>query len=162
MKITGVTPLFVDRFLFVRVTTDNGLSGIGESGAWGHLEASAEAIRNTAHDAERALGQAATSSSEAIRSATVRAAIRRGCVWAIMPSIPRPSSRQILGSWVVLPEPVSPATTTTWCSPTIRSSSSRCALTGSASGYEIAGSVFTEPTIGGRGPLSALRYPLSG
>ena len=45
MKITSVTPLFVDRFLFVRVTTDKGFSGVGESGAWGHLEASAEAIR---------------------------------------------------------------------------------------------------------------------
>ena len=29
---------------------------------------------------------------------------------------PRPSSRQILGIWVVLPEPVSPATITTWWS----------------------------------------------
>lgn len=42
MKITGVTPLFIDRFLFVRVTTDKGISGVGESGAWGHLEASGE------------------------------------------------------------------------------------------------------------------------
>ena len=32
------------------------------------------------------------------------------------PRTPRPSSRQILGSWVVLPEPVSPATITTWWS----------------------------------------------
>lgn len=45
MKITAVTPLFIDRFLFVRITTDKGFSGIGESGAWGHLEASAEAVR---------------------------------------------------------------------------------------------------------------------
>jgi hypothetical protein len=47
-------------------------------------------------------------SSSAIRSATLRAAIRRGWVWPISPSrrpTPRPSSRQILGSWVVLPEP---------------------------------------------------------
>ena len=52
-------------------------------------------------------------SSSAIRSATVRAAIRRGWVWPIWPATPRPSSRQILGSCVVLPEPVSPATITT-------------------------------------------------
>ena len=36
-------------------------------------------------------------SSEAIRSATVRAAIRRGWVCPICPVMPRPSSRQILG-----------------------------------------------------------------
>jgi galactonate dehydratase len=45
MKITSVTPLFIDRFLFVRVTTECGICGWGESGAWGHLEASAEAVR---------------------------------------------------------------------------------------------------------------------
>lgn len=45
MRIVAVTPLFIDRFLFVRITTDKGISGIGESGAWGHLEASAEAVR---------------------------------------------------------------------------------------------------------------------
>ena len=44
MKITKVTPLLVDRFLFVRVETDRGITGIGESGTWGHLEASAAAI----------------------------------------------------------------------------------------------------------------------
>ena len=42
--------------------------------------------------------------------------MRRGCVWPIMPATPRPSSRQILGSCVVLPEPVSPQRTTTWLS----------------------------------------------
>src|SRR5665647_3728428 len=51
-----------------------------------------------------------------MRSATDLAAMRRGWVWPIMPSTPRPSSRQILGSCVVLPEPVSPATMTTWWS----------------------------------------------
>jgi galactonate dehydratase len=45
MKISSVTPLFIDRFLFVRVTTDDGFCGWGESGAWGHLEASAAAVR---------------------------------------------------------------------------------------------------------------------
>ena len=53
-------------------------------------------------------------SSSAMRSATVRAAMRRGCVWPIWPAMPRPSSRQILGSCVVFPDPVSPATITTW------------------------------------------------
>ena len=44
MIITKVVPLFIDRFLFVRIETDKDISGIGESGAWGHLEASAAAI----------------------------------------------------------------------------------------------------------------------
>ncbi|MBB3146892.1 galactonate dehydratase [Phyllobacterium trifolii] len=44
IKIVKVEPLFVSRYLFVRITTDEGLTGIGESGAWGHLEASAVAI----------------------------------------------------------------------------------------------------------------------
>lgn len=44
MKITRLTPILADRFLFVEVETDAGLTGTGESGAWGHLEASAAAI----------------------------------------------------------------------------------------------------------------------
>ena len=44
MKITRVTPVLADRFLFVEVETDAGITGTGESGAWGHLEASAAAI----------------------------------------------------------------------------------------------------------------------
>jgi galactonate dehydratase len=44
MKITRVEPLLVDRFLLVRIHTDAGITGIGESGTWGHLEASAAAI----------------------------------------------------------------------------------------------------------------------
>ena len=44
MKITRVEPLSVDRFLFVKVHTDAGITGIGESGAWGFLEASKAAI----------------------------------------------------------------------------------------------------------------------
>ena len=44
MKITKVEPLMVDRFCFVRIETDKGLTGIGESGAWGQLEASAASI----------------------------------------------------------------------------------------------------------------------
>jgi galactonate dehydratase len=45
MKITAVETLPVDRYLFVKVHTDAGISGIGESGAWGHLEASEAAIK---------------------------------------------------------------------------------------------------------------------
>ncbi|KAA0018219.1 mandelate racemase/muconate lactonizing enzyme family protein [Salinicola corii] len=45
MKITQVEILPANRFLYVRVTTDEGISGIGESGAWGFLDASAEAMQ---------------------------------------------------------------------------------------------------------------------
>jgi galactonate dehydratase len=44
MRITRVSPFFVGRYLFVEIETGDGLVGIGESGAWGHLEASAAAI----------------------------------------------------------------------------------------------------------------------
>ena len=46
MKITSVETYPVDRFLFIKVHTDEGITGIGESGAWGHLEASAAAIES--------------------------------------------------------------------------------------------------------------------
>lgn len=44
MKITGIRTHFVDRYLFVTVHTDAGLVGVGESGTWGFLEASAQVI----------------------------------------------------------------------------------------------------------------------
>lgn len=44
MKITEIKTLFIDRYLFVQVHTDEGLTGLGESGAWGYLEASAGAV----------------------------------------------------------------------------------------------------------------------
>jgi galactonate dehydratase len=44
MKITKVEPLLLDRFLYVRVHTDSGIVGLGESGTWGQLESSAAAI----------------------------------------------------------------------------------------------------------------------
>jgi galactonate dehydratase len=44
MRITKVEPLLIDRYLFVRVETDDGIVGLGESGAWGFLEASSAAI----------------------------------------------------------------------------------------------------------------------
>ncbi len=48
MKITQVTPIFVDRYLFVQVETDAGITGLGESGAWGYLEPSAAAVEKFA------------------------------------------------------------------------------------------------------------------
>src|SRR5688500_16553045 len=64
-----------------------------------------------------------------MRAATERAAMRRGWVW---PMRLRPISRRILGSCVVLPEPVSPHTTTTGCAAMAARMSSRRALTGRA------------------------------
>jgi galactonate dehydratase len=40
MKITDVETVPVGRWLFVRVHTDEGITGLGESGTWGYLEAS--------------------------------------------------------------------------------------------------------------------------
>ncbi len=48
MKVTAVRTLFVDKYLFVQVETDNGLVGTGESGAWGFLPASESAVRQCA------------------------------------------------------------------------------------------------------------------
>jgi galactonate dehydratase len=44
MKITAVNAIPIDRYLFVEVHTDEGIKGLGESGAWGFLEASAGAV----------------------------------------------------------------------------------------------------------------------
>ncbi|MBN1579078.1 MAG: galactonate dehydratase [Anaerolineae bacterium] len=44
MKITDVKTIFVDRYLFVQVHTDEGIVGLGESGAWGYLEPSAAVV----------------------------------------------------------------------------------------------------------------------
>ncbi|MEN1762004.1 mandelate racemase/muconate lactonizing enzyme family protein [Anoxynatronum sibiricum] len=44
MKIRDVQTIFLAKHLYVRVTTDNGLEGIGECGTWGFLEASAGAV----------------------------------------------------------------------------------------------------------------------
>jgi len=40
MKITAIETVPVDQYLFVKVHTDEGITGLGESGAWGYLEAS--------------------------------------------------------------------------------------------------------------------------
>jgi galactonate dehydratase len=44
VKITRVETVPVDRYLFVRVHTDAGITGLGESGAWGYLEASEKVV----------------------------------------------------------------------------------------------------------------------
>jgi len=44
IKITDVKPIFVGKYLYVRIETDNGIVGYGESGAWGFLEASSGAV----------------------------------------------------------------------------------------------------------------------
>jgi galactonate dehydratase len=44
MKIVRVEPILIDRYLFVEVETDSGIVGLGESGAWGYLEASAVVV----------------------------------------------------------------------------------------------------------------------
>ena len=40
MKITAIETIPVSRYLFIQVHTDAGITGLGESGTWGHLEAS--------------------------------------------------------------------------------------------------------------------------
>ena len=44
MKITAIETIPVDRYLFVQIHTDEGITGLGESGTWGFLEASAEVV----------------------------------------------------------------------------------------------------------------------
>ncbi len=48
MKIEKVVPFLADRFLFVRVYTDQGIIGTGEGGLWAHHRLVYEAIRDFA------------------------------------------------------------------------------------------------------------------
>ncbi|MGH2353690.1 MAG: galactonate dehydratase [Chloroflexota bacterium] len=48
MRITKVEALPIDRYLFVQVHTDAGITGLGESGTWGYLEASRAAVEKYA------------------------------------------------------------------------------------------------------------------
>ncbi|MDQ1583699.1 MAG: galactonate dehydratase, partial [Microbacteriaceae bacterium] len=41
MRIESVVPIFIDRYLFVEITTDTGIVGLGESGAWAFQEGTA-------------------------------------------------------------------------------------------------------------------------
>ena len=44
LRITDIKTVFVDHFMYVQVFTDEGLVGLGESGAWGVIEASGKAV----------------------------------------------------------------------------------------------------------------------
>lgn len=46
MLITDIQVIKSNRFMFVRVETNQGIHGIGESGAWGFLDTSAEAVES--------------------------------------------------------------------------------------------------------------------
>ena len=48
MKITKITTFPIDKFLFVEVETDAGITGLGECGSWGQLEAAATAVEKFA------------------------------------------------------------------------------------------------------------------
>ncbi len=89
-------------------------------------------------------------SSSATRAATLRAAIRRGCVWPMSPSNPRPKSRQIFGNCVLLPLPVSPHTTITWCRSMAVAISSRRAEMGNSSGNVTRGRPFSRANCNAR------------
>ena len=38
MKITGLEIIPASKYLFIKITTDEGVHGIGEAGAWGFLD----------------------------------------------------------------------------------------------------------------------------
>ena len=44
MKITDIQVIPANLFLYVKVFTDEGITGVGESGAWGFLKASGDAV----------------------------------------------------------------------------------------------------------------------
>lgn len=44
LKISDVELIPADKYLFVRIHTDKGVSGIGEVGVWGYLDAAASVI----------------------------------------------------------------------------------------------------------------------
>ena len=45
MKITDLTLIPASKYLFVKIITDTGISGIGEVGAWGFIDAAAECLK---------------------------------------------------------------------------------------------------------------------
>jgi len=48
MKIEAIKPFLVDRYLLVRVYTDQGIVGSGEAGLWAHHEVTARAVESLA------------------------------------------------------------------------------------------------------------------
>lgn len=45
MKITDLTLIPASKYLFIKIITDTGISGIGEVGAWGFIDAAAECLK---------------------------------------------------------------------------------------------------------------------
>src|SRR5512137_2651092 len=45
MRIERIETIRVDRYLFAQVHTDSGITGLGEAGMWGYLEANEAIIR---------------------------------------------------------------------------------------------------------------------
>ena len=48
MRIVKVEPLHVGQFMYARIETDEGITGVGEAGIWGHIEAAGTAIERFA------------------------------------------------------------------------------------------------------------------
>ena len=49
MKITDIKTIRAEQYLFVQVYTDEGITGLGESGTWAYLEASEAVIHRFKH-----------------------------------------------------------------------------------------------------------------
>ena len=45
MKIEKVETIGVDKFLYVQITTDTGITGLGEAGMWGYVAANEAVIK---------------------------------------------------------------------------------------------------------------------
>mmetsp|Transcript_18673 Transcript_18673/g.46478 ORF Transcript_18673/g.46478 Transcript_18673/m.46478 type:complete len:204 (-) Transcript_18673:596-1207(-) len=86
--------------------------------------------------------------SSLTRLATDMAATRRGCVHPMRPLDVYPLSARYCVIWVVLPEPVSPITTSTWLSVTAWMSSSRSLKMGRLSRCACMGSALFCPNVG--------------
>ena len=50
MKIISVENIFIHHYLFVKVHTDAGITGLGECGTWGYLEGVAPVIEKYARN----------------------------------------------------------------------------------------------------------------
>ncbi|HWK71081.1 MAG TPA: mandelate racemase/muconate lactonizing enzyme family protein [Burkholderiaceae bacterium] len=48
MKIIKVEPLHIGQFMFARISTDEGITGFGEAGTWGHIQAAGACIHRFA------------------------------------------------------------------------------------------------------------------
>eukprot|EP00160_Parvularia_atlantis_P013027 Unigene2682_Nuclearia_a/m.8299 Unigene2682_Nuclearia_a/g.8299 ORF Unigene2682_Nuclearia_a/g.8299 Unigene2682_Nuclearia_a/m.8299 type:complete len:460 (-) Unigene2682_Nuclearia_a:363-1742(-) len=85
--------------------------------------------------------------SSATRLATDMAATRRGCVHPILPLSAKPSSARYCVICVVLPEPVSPMTTSTWFCAMACTSSERNLKIGSDSRCSLIDMLVTRPYV---------------